>query len=56
MEWITEYWYIVLIGLFAVMFVFGYRSNRCQEGITEEHGKGTHTPEKTHKSGHGCCH
>lgn len=54
MAWITEYWYILLLGLIAAMFLFGHRT----KGIRTEdmlHHKTTHTGAKGHKNGHGCC-
>lgn len=55
MEWLTEYWYLIILGLVAVMFLFGYRSKGLQE--SKVHGQhGAHHDEKPHKGGHGCCH
>jgi hypothetical protein len=54
MEWITEYWYIFLLGLVAVMFLFGHRTKGSQAEEVNNH-QGTHTDGEKHESGHGCC-
>jgi hypothetical protein len=55
MEWIKDYWYIILPGLIAVMFFFGHKSKKGQD---ETHGAhhDEQTGEKSSKSGHSCCH
>lgn len=55
MEWIKDYWFIIILGLVAVMFFLGYRSKDKLEGDVLEQPL-THDSEKTHKGGHGCCH
>ncbi len=32
MEWIKDYWYIILLGLFAYIFILNRRPNRGREG------------------------
>ncbi len=57
MEWIKDYWYLILLGLVAAMFLFGHRTKKNTDvNIHEDHQHGPHTGEKAHKSGHGCCH
>jgi len=57
MEWITNYWYLIVLGLVAAMFLFGYRTKQNTDtDIDDDHQHGSHTGEKAHKSGHGCCH
>lgn len=57
MEWITNYWYIIVLGLVAAMFLFGFRTKQNTDtDINDDHQHGSHTGEKAHKSGHGCCH
>jgi len=63
MEWIKDYWYIILLGLFASIFILnrsrareGNRSNRGREEKMDNHQNGAHTKGKNHKSGRGCCH
>jgi hypothetical protein len=56
MEWIKEYWYIILLGLFAAMFIFGHRSNRSEGGKVDDHQHGAHTEGKANKGSRSCCH
>ncbi len=55
MEWVKDYWYIILLGLIGAMFLFGYRSKGRQEGKEQGLQHETHTREKNHKDSHGCC-
>jgi hypothetical protein len=55
MEWIIQNWFIVVLGLIALVFLFGNRSKRSHEATGHVEGLGTDSGEKTHKSG-GCCH
>ncbi len=54
MEWFVENWYVVVLGLVAALFIFGYRpkKNSAQTETTHE----AHADDKAHKSGHSCCH
>jgi hypothetical protein len=54
MEWIAEYWYILLLGLITVMYLFGNRTKVSQSENVRDH-QCTHADGKAHKSGHGCC-
>ncbi len=54
MQWITEYWYIFLLGLIAVMFIFGNRAKGGHAEDVQSH-RGRHANAKKHESGHGCC-
>ena len=56
MEWIQEFWYVILLGIIVTMFIFGRRTNTHQDEKADVSQHGTHTEGKTHKSGHGCCH
>ncbi len=56
MEWIKDYWYLIILGFAAAMFLFGHRSNKSQDGHVHDPQHGTHSAGETHKSGHGCCH
>lgn len=57
MEWIKDYWYIVVLGLVAAMFLFGHRTGRNTDTeVQDDDQHGPHAGEKAHKSGHGCCH
>lgn len=56
MQWITEYWYILLLGLIAVMFLFGNRTRGSKVGnVHVQTPQGTHADAKKYESGHGCC-
>jgi hypothetical protein len=52
MEWMTEYWYIIIPVLAVAMFLFGYRAT----GTKEEEPQDDKNESRDHKSGHGCCH
>jgi hypothetical protein len=54
MEWIAEYWYILLLGLIVFMFLFGHRTKVSQSENFQNH-QGTLADRKARKSGHGCC-
>lgn len=56
MELIKAYWFIIILGLFAVMFVFGRGKHKGQAG--KEHGNEHegYSDKTASKSGHGCCH
>lgn len=57
MEWIKDYWYIIVFGLVAAMFLFGFRTkDKIDTNIHDDHEHGAHSGEKTHNSGRGCCH
>ena len=32
MEWITDYWFVILLGLVAVLVFFGFRISDNKEG------------------------
>lgn len=56
MEWITEHWYIFLLGLIAAMYLFGNRTKESKEGnVHVQTPQGTRADAKKHESGHGCC-
>ena len=55
MEWIIQNWFVVALGLVALVFMFGKKSKRSPEGTGHVEGLGTDSGEKTHKRG-GCCH
>lgn len=52
MEWIKDYWYIIVLGLVAAMFFFGFRAKDIRDDELHEDKDDSHT----HKSGHSCCH
>ena len=56
MEWITDYWYVLLLGLVAAMVLFGFRTKDNEEGNIANRLNGSHEDKKEHKSGHSCCH
>jgi len=55
MKWIIDYWYLIIAGLSAVLFFFGYKTEgeleQTNNAQSEEHGG-----EKSHGSDHSCCH
>jgi hypothetical protein len=55
MEWIIQNWFVVALGLVALVFLFGKKSKRSREGTGHVQGLGADSGEKTHKRG-GCCH
>lgn len=56
MEWIFNNWYFfVIVGLVAAMFIFGRRPEGHHEEGPHDHGEGTHDVHGSHKGG-GCCH
>jgi len=52
MEWINDYWYVLVVGLVAVMILFGHKT----KGSDQEHQHASHNGGKEHKGGGGCCH
>lgn len=56
MEWVKDYWYMILIGLVVAMYLFGNRRGKGEVGEEHSHDHAEHTKEKAGKSGHGCCH
>lgn len=54
MEWIKDYWYVVVLGLVAAMFLFGHKTKKSQ-GSAQDHHE-THTEGDKKKGGHSCCH
>jgi hypothetical protein len=55
MKWIVQYWYLILAGLAAVVFYFGYKTKSDLGETTVAHGE-EQEGEKTRKSDHSCCH
>jgi hypothetical protein len=56
MEWINDYWYVLVLGLVGAMFLFGHRTKKGTDTIVQdEQQQGSNTRERPHKSGHGCC-
>jgi hypothetical protein len=55
MEWIINNWFIVVLGLIAVMFLIVNKSKRSHEGTVHANKHGTDSGHGTHKGG-GCCH
>jgi hypothetical protein len=56
MEWIKDYWYVVLAGLFiAGFYFFGYRTKGQHDNV-QDSSQGEETGQKDKKSGSGCCH
>jgi len=55
MEWIYDYWYLIISGLVAAMILFGYRSKSTGEGKIRDDQNKTHDGGKDHTGGHGCC-
>ena len=56
MVWIANYWYVILLGLVAAMFLFGFRTKDKAEGNIADHLSESHEDKKEHKSDHSCCH
>jgi hypothetical protein len=56
MEWIKDYWYVIVIGLVAAMFLFGKRTGKGHSGAERGHDHEGQADAKSGKSGHGCCH
>ncbi|UCD35458.1 MAG: hypothetical protein JSU90_01100 [Nitrospiraceae bacterium] len=55
MEWIKDYWYVILLGLVATMFFFGHKTRGGQdESHAARHDE--QTDGKSAKGGHSCCH
>jgi hypothetical protein len=52
MEWIKDYWYIIIPVLLAAMFIFGHGKTGSQEEKLQDDQPENHS----NKSGHGCCH
>ncbi len=52
MEWIKDYWYVILLGLIAAMFLFGRKTNVN----AHDHQNDSNAGGKEHKDGSGCCH
>lgn len=56
MEWIKDYWYVLVLGLVGAMFLFGHKTKKDTDmNVHDEPHHGSNTREKAHKSGHGCC-
>lgn len=55
MGWIINNWFIVVLGLIALMFLLGNKSKRSQKGTVHASQHGTDSGQETHKGG-GCCH
>jgi hypothetical protein len=55
MQWIANYWYVIVLGLVAAMFLFGHKTKKEKEGKgdTQDEEK---TGGKTQTSDHSCCH
>ena len=51
MQWIKDYWYIIILGLVAAMFFFGHRTKDIHEEKSQDNKNESHTD----KSGHSCC-
>jgi len=56
MQWINDYWYLIILGLVTVMLLFGYMSKSTDKNTTHDDQNETHDGGKEHKGGHGCCH
>jgi cbb3-type cytochrome oxidase subunit 3 len=56
MEWIKDYWYIALAGLFIAGFYFFGHRTKGQHDNAQGSCCGEDTAQKTKKSGSGCCH
>ncbi len=56
MEWITDYWYVLVLGLVAVMVLFGFKIKDNEESNTASHLNESNENKKENKSGHSCCH
>lgn len=56
MEWIKDYWYVIVIGLVAAMVLFGKRTGKGHGGNEHGHDHEGQADTKSGKSGHGCCH
>lgn len=54
MEWIKDYWYVILLGLIAALFLFGHKTKSDQGSMQDHHEP--HTEGAKKKGGHGCCH
>jgi hypothetical protein len=54
MEWIIDNWYVAVLGLVAALLIFGYRPKK--DAPHAEATRETTNNDKTHKSGHSCCH
>jgi hypothetical protein len=55
MGWITNYWYVILLGLVAAMVLFGFRSKDNKEVNAAGH-QDESQKKKEHTGGHSCCH
>ena len=56
MEWIKDYWYVLVLGLIGAMILFGFRTQDNKEGNIANHRDGSDADKKEHKSGGSCCH
>lgn len=56
MEWITSYWYFIVLGLVAALYLFGYRTKQGKDADTDEGLKHESAAcEKSHNGCGGCC-
>ena len=56
MEWLINYWYIVLIGLFVLtVYVFGHKTGG-QHSKSKGSCCGGDAAQKEKKDSHSCCH
>jgi hypothetical protein len=56
MAWLTNYWFVIVLGLVAAMFLFGFRTKDNKEGNIADHSTAPDDDKKEHKGGHSCCH
>jgi len=56
MEWITNYWYYIVLGLVAALYLFGYRTKKSTATGTDEDLRHESVAcEKSHNGCNGCC-
>jgi hypothetical protein len=55
MQWIANYWYMIVLGLVTAMFFLGHRSHKGQDGNMHDNQHGTYG-EGGAKKGGECCH
>ena len=56
MEWVTDYWYVLVLGLVAAMALLGFKTKDNEAEKISGKQNGSHKDEKENKSGHSCCH
>lgn len=56
MEWVTDYWYVLVLGLVVAMVLLGFKTKDNESENIPGNQKGSQKDEKEHKSGHSCCH